>query len=175
MRKTTLALATPFVLLPLLSGCKPKEEPVTDATAPATQEPGSAMPSSTPEQQTAAPQSAPPTELVITDAKVGEGPVIAAGKTAVVHYTGWLYDTAAPENKGAKFDSSRDRNEPFPFALGKGQVIQGWDQGVDGMKVGGQRRLVIPPQLAYGERGTPGGPIPPNATLVFDVELLKIE
>lgn len=116
----------------------------------------------------------PPTELVITELAAGQGDAIAPGSTAVMHYTGWLFDPAAPEGKGTKFDSSRDRGQPFRFPLGAGRVIQGWDQGVPGMKVGEQRRLVIPPQLGYGSRGA-GGVIPPNATLVFDVELLGIE
>lgn len=115
-----------------------------------------------------------PTELVITELAAGEGAAIAPGSIAVMHYTGWLFDPEAPEGKGAKFDSSRDRGQPFRFPLGAGRVIQGWDQGVPGMKVGEQRRLVIPPQLGYGSRGA-GGVIPPNATLVFDVELLGIE
>lgn len=126
------------------------------------------------EAATAAAPVAPPTELVVTDLAPGEGEAVAAGQTAVMHYTGWLWDPAAAENKGAKFDSSLDRNEPFPFMLGAGQVIPGWDQGVAGMKKGGKRRLVIPPALAYGDRGA-GGVIPPGATLVFDVELLAIE
>ncbi len=113
-----------------------------------------------------------PTELRKIDAKQGTGNEAVAGKPVVVHYTGWLYDPAAPLGKGAKFDSSRDRGTPFNFMLGAGQVIKGWDQGVVGMKVGGQRTLVIPASLAYGERGA-GGVIPPNATLVFDVELLE--
>ncbi len=87
-----------------------------------------------------------------------------------VHYTGWLQDTSAPDGKGAKFDSSLDRNDPFLFPLGKQRVIRGWDLGVAGMQPGGKRRLVIPPELAYGARGA-GGVIPPNATLVFEVEL----
>jgi FKBP-type peptidyl-prolyl cis-trans isomerase FkpA len=120
------------------------------------------------------PPSQPPAELVITDLAEGEGQAIAAGSTAVMHYTGWLFDPAAEDNKGAKFDSSLDRGQPFRFPLGAGRVIQGWDQGVPGMKVGGQRRLVIPPHLGYGSRGA-GGVIPQNATLIFDVQLLAIE
>jgi FKBP-type peptidyl-prolyl cis-trans isomerase FkpA len=110
----------------------------------------------------------------MSDIKTGTGNPIKKGQTAVVHYTGWLFAEDAPENKGKKFDSSRDRREPFRFSLGAGEVIQGWDQGVTGMAVGGQRRLVIPPELGYGARGA-GSVIPPHATLVFDVELLGIE
>jgi FKBP-type peptidyl-prolyl cis-trans isomerase FkpA len=112
-------------------------------------------------------------QLKITELKPGTGPAIKAGQTAVVHYTGWLYVEDAPDHKGKKFDSSLDRNDPFSFPVGGGQVIQGWDQGVAGMQVGGQRRLVIPAELGYGSRGA-GGAIPPNATLLFDVELLSI-
>ncbi len=104
---------------------------------------------------------------------IGTGTEAVAGKTVTVHYTGWLFDDGAPENKGRKFDSSRDRNDPFQFRLGAGMVIAGWDQGVAGMKIGGQRTLIIPPELGYGARGA-GGVIPPNATLVFDVELLGV-
>jgi FKBP-type peptidyl-prolyl cis-trans isomerase len=116
----------------------------------------------------------PPTELQKTDVVKGTGEGISLGQVAVVHYTGWLYDPGAPEQKGQKFDSSRDRGEPFKFAIGAGQVIRGWDEGVQGMQPGGQRRLVIPPDLGYGDRGA-GGAIPPGATLVFDVELLAIQ
>ena len=112
-------------------------------------------------------------ELIKTDAVVGEGAEATAGKTVSVHYTGWLYDEAAPDHKGKKFDSSRDRGEAFDFPLGAGRVIKGWDQGVAGMRVGGQRTLIIPPDLGYGSRGA-GGVIPANATLVFDVELLGV-
>ena len=114
------------------------------------------------------------TELKKIDVKQGDGPEAVAGKNVIVHYTGWLYDPAAPDNHGAKFDSSVDRKTPFGFPLGAGKVIKGWDQGVAGMKVGGKRTLVIPPDLAYGERGA-GGVIPPNATLIFDVELLDVK
>ena len=112
-------------------------------------------------------------ELIKTDAVVGDGEEATVGKTVSVHYTGWLYDEAASDHKGKKFDSSRDRGEAFDFALGAGRVIKGWDQGVAGMKVGGRRTLIIPPELGYGSRGA-GGVIPPNATLVFDVELLDV-
>ena len=105
--------------------------------------------------------------------QIGEGDLAEAGREVAVHYTGWLFDAAAPENKGSKFDSSRDRNEPFVFPLGGGYVIKGWDQGVVGMRVGGRRTLIIPPELGYGARGA-GGVIPPNATLVFEVELLAV-
>jgi FKBP-type peptidyl-prolyl cis-trans isomerase len=115
-----------------------------------------------------------PGEPFMTDIKTGTGPAIKKGQKAVVHYTGWLYTEGAPEKKGKKFDSSRDRNQPFDFELGAGMVIQGWDEGVEGMQVGGQRRLVIPPEKGYGSSGA-GGVIPPNATLVFDVELMGIE
>jgi len=113
------------------------------------------------------------TELMKTDEATGSGNEAVTGRQVKVHYTGWLYDAKAADHKGAKFDSSRDRNEPFEFRLGAGQVIQGWDQGVAGMKVGGRRTLTIPPGLGYGARGA-GGVIPPNATLVFDVELLDV-
>ena len=108
------------------------------------------------------------------DVKQGTGAVATVGKTVVVHYTGWLYDTSKPDSHGAKFDSSRDRNAPFRFPLGAGRVIRGWDEGVAGMQVGGQRTLVIPPEYGYGARGA-GNVIPPNATLIFDVELLAVE
>jgi FKBP-type peptidyl-prolyl cis-trans isomerase FkpA len=91
-----------------------------------------------------------------------------------VNYTGWLYDDKAPDHKGKKFDSSLDRNQPFKFDLGAGQVIQGWDEGFAGMKIGGKRTLIIPSEMGYGARGA-GGVIPPNATLVFDVELLDVK
>jgi FKBP-type peptidyl-prolyl cis-trans isomerase FkpA len=114
------------------------------------------------------------TELKKIDVKQGTGAEAQSGKAVLVHYTGWLHDPAAPENKGRKFDSSLDRGVPFGFMLGAGRVIRGWDEGVAGMKVGGKRTLVIPPSLGYGERGA-GGVIPPNATLIFDVELIEVK
>jgi FKBP-type peptidyl-prolyl cis-trans isomerase FkpA len=112
-------------------------------------------------------------ELIKKDTKVGSGEEATMGKAVEVHYTGWLYDPASPDKKGTKFDSSRDRGEPFSFLLGAGRVIKGWDRGVAGMKVGGQRTLIIPPDMAYGAQGA-GKVIPPNATLIFDVELLGL-
>ena len=106
--------------------------------------------------------------------KPGSGAAIGGGQIAVVQYTGWLYEAGAPDHKGKQFDSSRTRREPFKFPLDTGSVIKGWDQGVVGMKVGESRRLIIPPELAYGDAGA-GGVIPPGATLVFDVELVGIE
>lgn len=111
--------------------------------------------------------------LQTTDTTTGAGAAAVAGKTVRVHYTGWLFDAGKAESKGKKFDSSRDRSEPFEFRLGGGQVIRGWDEGVAGMKVGGIRVLTIPPALGYGARGA-GGVIPPNATLLFEVELLEV-
>jgi FKBP-type peptidyl-prolyl cis-trans isomerase FkpA len=113
------------------------------------------------------------TEFVRDDGLVGSGNEALAGRQVTVHYTGWLYDPSRPDNKGAKFDSSRDRNDPFSFRLGAGQVIRGWDEGVAGMKVGGRRTLTIPSNMGYGASGF-GGDIPPNAALVFDVELLDV-
>jgi FKBP-type peptidyl-prolyl cis-trans isomerase FkpA len=133
----------------LAFGCKPSAPPATAAAPPAV-----AI-----------------TELQKIDLAEGTGEPIAAGQVAIVHYTGWLYDASAKENKGRKFDSSRDRGEPFSFPLGGGQVIRGWEEGVAGMKAGGQRRLIIPALLGYGGAGA-GDVIPPGATLVFDIELL---
>jgi len=114
------------------------------------------------------------TSLQVADTKPGNGAQAATGKRVTVHYSGWLYDAKAPDRHGKKFDSSRDRNEPFSFRLGAGEVILGWDQGVAGMKVGGTRTLIIPSDLGYGARGA-GSAIPPHATLVFDVELLEVK
>jgi FKBP-type peptidyl-prolyl cis-trans isomerase FkpA len=115
----------------------------------------------------------PPTTLVSVDRLVGDGPAVANGEPILVHYTGYLWDASKPDNKGAKFDSSENRPAPFGFIVGAGRVIKGWDEGLVGMKVGGQRTLIIPPDKAYGEKGA-GAVIPPNSTLVFDVELMGI-
>src|SRR5579871_4435444 len=148
-RMKTLMLVTALVGAVTWSACNKK----TETTAP-----GAAT-------GAAAPQNG--SGLMIEEVKIGDGAVATKGKTVSVHYTGTL-------TNGTKFDSSLDRGRPIEFVLGTGMVIKGWDQGIDGMKVGGKRKLTIPPDLAYGSRGTPGGPIPPNATLVFDVELVGV-
>jgi FKBP-type peptidyl-prolyl cis-trans isomerase len=112
--------------------------------------------------------------LEIVELQPGAGATVAVGQRAVVQYTGWLYETSAPDKKGRQFDSSRTGGQPFRFVVGGGQVIKGWDQGVLGMKVGGRRRLTIPADLGYGDVGA-GDVIPPGATLIFDVDLVAVE
>jgi FKBP-type peptidyl-prolyl cis-trans isomerase FkpA len=114
------------------------------------------------------------TKLQMIDTVTGSGAEARPGRVVSVHYTGWLYDASKADQRGPKFDSSKDRNDPFVFPLGGGQVIRGWDEGFAGMKVGGKRVLTIPPDMAYGAGGA-GGVIPPNATLVFEVELLGVK
>ena len=168
MHGKSLAFATIVALAALLMGaCSRREKPASEAApAPAAEVAATTAPA------TPTPSGSETMDLQKTDLAPGAGAEISSGQTALVHYTGWLYDAAAPENKGKQFDSSVG-GEPFEFPLGAGRVIAGWDQGVVGMKVGGKRRLVIPPVMGYGERGA-GGVIPPNATLVFDVELVEI-
>ena len=132
---------------------------------------GGLFASATVQAQTTGKPMTTPSGLQIIDSKVGAGASPKTGQICVMHYTGWLYENGA---KGKKFDSSVDRGKPFEFPIGTHSVIAGWDEGVATMKVGGKRTLVIPPKLGYGERGA-GGVIPPNATLIFDVELLKIK
>jgi FKBP-type peptidyl-prolyl cis-trans isomerase FkpA len=166
MTQKSLAIAlTAFILI----ACTPRDKPESEATTAAAPAPAA---------EPAAVAATPPTGTDVMpmqkiDLQPGTGAEIKSGQNALVHYTGWLFDAAAPDNKGKKFDSSVDRNEPFEFPVGAGMVIKGWDEGVVGMKVGGKRRLVIPPDMGYGARGA-GGVIPPGATLVFDVELVEI-
>lgn len=131
----------------------------------------------TPPSETVPPKevTAPITQLQKIDIVKGTGEGISAGQKAVVHYTGWLYDPGTPDHKGKQFDSSRESGKPFRFTIGEGEVIKGWEEGVQGMQPGGQRQLVIPPSLGYGATGAGGGAIPPQATLLFDIELLAIE
>jgi len=128
-------------------------------------------------QEPAAPAAAaaPEAVLQVTDLAAGVGDEALPGMVVIVHYTGWLHDPSANDGRGRQFDSSRDRKQPFSFPLGSGHVIRGWEQGVPGMRVGGVRRLLIPPALGYGGRAVGNGLIPPNSTLLFEVELLAVE
>lgn len=168
----TLSLAASLGLLTAACNSKssaPTEQAKAGSTAASTVES-----KATSTADTASTSDAPITSLMKNDVKVGTGDEAKAGQTVAVHYTGWLYDPSAGDKHGKKFDSSRDRGTPFEFPLGAGRVIKGWDQGVIGMKVGGQRTLTIPANMAYGSKGA-GGLIPPGATLVFDVELIEVK
>jgi FKBP-type peptidyl-prolyl cis-trans isomerase FkpA len=156
--KKLLLLPVVFTLLALASGCGNSEKSATS------NESGGSSPSSP--TKVSGPPTTTPSGLQYWDIVVGTGDTAVPGKPVSVHYTGWLTD-------GKKFDSSLDRGKPFIFTLGAGQVIAGWDEGVTGMKAGGKRQLRIPPSLGYGESGA-GGVIPPNATLIFDVQLLEV-
>ena len=156
MKLINIVLASACVLT--LNACKAESPAVSSTSSPQEK---SAMTSSI-------------TSLQKNDTVVGTGREAEPGFNVTVHYTGWLYDEKAADHKGKKFDSSLDRKEPFKFDLGAGQVIQGWDEGFAGMKIGGKRTLVIPSEMGYGARGA-GGAIPPNATLIFDVELLDVK
>lgn len=168
MHRNSLAISITMTVAALvIAGCgrKPGSEDVPASAADA-QSPAASAPATPPTGNETMP-------MTKNDLVVGTGAEIKAGQNALVHYTGWLFDAAAPDNKGKQFDSSVG-GEPFDFPLGGGAVIKGWDEGVVGMKVGGKRRLVIPPDMAYGNSGA-GGVIPPGATLVFDVELVEIQ
>ena len=167
---SSLTLALAFTML---AACSSRDKPTGESAAPAAPA-SAAAPSSEPVADATPATGTENMPLQKIELAPGAGAEIKSGQTALVHYTGWLYDAAAPENKGKKFDSSVDRNEPFEFPVGAGMVIKGWDEGVAGMKPGGKRRLVIPPELGYGARGAGGGLIPGGATLVFDVELVEI-
>jgi FKBP-type peptidyl-prolyl cis-trans isomerase FkpA len=171
MHRKLLAISFTMTLTVLaIASCSRSEKPGSEqAPAPVAE----AAPATAPASASTPATGTVAMPLTKTDLTPGAGAEIKSGQNALVHYTGWLYDAAAPENKGKQFDSSVG-GEPFDFPLGGGRVIPGWDQGVVGMKVGGKRRLVIPPELAYGNAGA-GGVIPPGATLVFDVELVEIQ
>ena len=165
-------LATSFTMilsaLAIVACSKSEKSGVDEMPAPVAEAAPAPAPATVPTPSTGT-EAMP---LQKTDLAPGTGAACKTGQTALVHYTGWLFDAGAPENKGKQFDSSVG-GEPFEFPLGAGAVIAGWDQGVVGMQVGGKRRLVIPPEMGYGNRGA-GGVIPPGATLVFDVELVEI-
>jgi len=158
------------------AGQSPATQPPADPVAPTMPVTPATPPDATlPPAAPAAPAAPVLDPLVKTDTKVGTGPEATVGSTVFVHYTGWLYKPMAARQRGRQFDSSVSRGEPLDFVLGTGRVIKGWDQGVAGMKVGGKRTLIIPSHLAYGKRGAPGGGIPPDADLIFDVELVKVK
>ena len=169
MHRKSLATCTMIFTALAIVACSKSEKPDEEMPAPVAEAAPAPTTASAANPATGT-QAMPLTKTELTP---GTGAEIKSGQNALVHYTGWLYDAAAPENKGKQFDSSVG-GEPFDFPLGGGRVIPGWDQGVVGMKVGGKRRLVIPPELAYGNSGA-GGVIPPGATLVFDVELVEIQ
>lgn len=169
---TTLALISAFALTACGGPDPEPQQPEEPATEPAAPDAGSRQPAEAGAPVGESEEIVPGLTMRVLEA--GEGETAQPGQTAVVHYTGWLYDENAPDNRGAKFDSSRDRGQHFEFPLGAGRVIRGWDQGVTGMEVGEVRELTIAPDLAYGERGA-GDVIPPNATLVFEVELVDLK
>ncbi len=162
---------TGFLALLLLAGCSQDTE--TPATESAPADAATAM-EETSMTETPAEQVELAPGLKSTTTVAGTGAVAAAGQLAEVHYTGWLYDPEAEGGRGTKFDSSVDRGQTFSFPLGAGRVIQGWDQGVPGMKIGEKRELLIAPEMGYGDRGA-GGLIPPGATLLFEVELIGLQ
>ena len=167
MIKTATKLSLITIILLALNGCKAE---TTNSNSSSTNSTNTNVLST---KETSA-MTATITELQKEDTQVGTGREAEPGFNVSVHYTGWLYDEAAADKKGQKFDSSVDRKQPFKFDLGSGQVIQGWDEGFAGMKIGGKRTLIIPAEMGYGSRGA-GGAIPPNATLIFDVELLDVK
>ena len=167
---TGLSLTSICVLAAACGG--PDPEPQQEAPAAETATPAPAGNAAGDEAGDEAVQIVPGLDRRILDE--GDGAAAQPGQTAVVHYTGWLYDESAPDHRGEKFDSSRDRGQYFEFPLGAGRVIRGWDQGVVGMEIGEVRELTIAPELAYGARGA-GDVIPPNATLVFEVELVDLK
>ena len=171
-----------FIALLVAAASVHAQEGAQDASKPASQPPPDVQQSSTPpvappDTQVAAPVAqAPAPQVEIVDRVVGTGKEASLGNHVVVNYTGWFHKPLAKQQRGRKFDSSLDNGrDPLEFQLGAGRVIKGWEQGVAGMKVGGKRTLIIPSALAYGSRGAPGGSIPPNSDLIFDVELLDVK
>jgi len=170
-----------FIALLVAAASVQAQEGAQDASKPTSQPPPDVQQSSTPpvappDTQVPAPVAQAPAQVEIVDRVVGTGKEASIGNNVLVNYTGWFHKPLAKQQRGRKFDSSLDNGrDPLEFQLGAGRVIKGWEQGVAGMKVGGKRTLIIPSALAYGSRGAPGGSIPPNSDLIFDVELLDVK
>lgn len=174
MKRSSVFAATLLALAAFSAQAQTPAEPAAAApAAPAT--PAAAATPAAPVVVGSATPGPAAESLIVNDTKVGTGREATSGATVYMHYTGWLYRPLAKNMRGRQFDSSIPRGEPLDFVLGTGRVIKGWDQGIVGMKVGGKRTLIIPSELAYGSRAAPGGGIPPNSALIFDVELIDVK
>ena len=178
MKRSSVFAATLLALAAISAQAQTPAQPAP-AAAPATPAaPAAAAAAATPAAPVVVGSATPgpaAESLIVNDTKVGTGREATSGSTVYMHYTGWLYRPLAKNMRGRQFDSSIPRGEPLDFVLGTGRVIKGWDQGIVGMKVGGKRTLIIPSELAYGSRAAPGGGIPPNSALIFDVELIDVK
>ena len=175
MKRSSVFAATLLALAAFSAQAQTPAEPAAAAAPAAPATPAAAATPTAPVVVGSATPGPAAESLIVNDTKVGTGREATSGATVYMHYTGWLYRPLAKNMRGRQFDSSIPRGEPLDFVLGTGRVIKGWDQGIVGMKVGGKRTLIIPSELAYGSRAAPGGGIPPNSALIFDVELIDVK
>ncbi|TYQ07322.1 UNVERIFIED_ORG: FKBP-type peptidyl-prolyl cis-trans isomerase FkpA [Zoogloea ramigera] len=175
MKRSSVFAATLLALAAFSAQAQTPAEPAAAAAPAAPAAPAAAATPAAPVVVGSATPGPAAESLIVNDTKVGTGREATSGATVYMHYTGWLYRPLAKNMRGRQFDSSIPRGEPLDFVLGTGRVIKGWDQGIVGMKVGGKRTLIIPSELAYGSRAAPGGGIPPNSALIFDVELIDVK
>lgn len=175
MKRSSVFAATLLALAAFSAQAQTPAEPAAAAAPAAPATPAAAVTPAAPVVVGSATPGPAAESLIVNDTKVGTGREATSGSTVYMHYTGWLYRPLAKNMRGRQFDSSIPRGEPLDFVLGTGRVIKGWDQGIVGMKVGGKRTLIIPSELAYGSRAAPGGGIPPNSALIFDVELIDVK
>jgi len=175
MKRSSVFAATLLALAAFSAQAQTPAEPAAAAAPAAPATPAAAATPAAPVVVGSATPGPAAESLIVNDTKVGTGREATSGATVYMHYTGWLYRPLAKNMRGRQFDSSIPRGEPLDFVLGTGRVIKGWDQGIVGMKVGGKRTLIIPSELAYGSRAAPGGGIPPNSALIFDVELVDVK
>ncbi|MPQ60098.1 FKBP-type peptidyl-prolyl cis-trans isomerase [Duganella sp. FT27W] len=175
MKRSSVFAATLLALAAFSAQAQTPAEPAAAAAPAAPATPAAAATPAAPVVVGSATPGPAAESLIVNDTKVGTGREATSGATVYMHYTGWLYRPLAKNMRGRQFDSSIPRGEPLDFVLGTGRVIKGWDQGIVGMKVGGKRTLIIPSELAYGSRAAPGGGIPPNSALIFDVELIDVK